>query len=88
MDGTSASESVRAPQTLYLSGLIDLVNIQDPHYGKLHIGLHMVIVSRHTRLAVSSEKNTGAKQPDDNMDIPPSKRRKGKDPDNTIIQYL
>jgi hypothetical protein len=39
----------RASQTLYLSGLIDPVNIQDLHYGKLHIGLHMAIVLRRTR---------------------------------------
>jgi hypothetical protein len=72
---------------LYLSGLIDPVNIQDPHYGKLHIGLHMAIVQdvlEHHKLAISSEKKTGTKRPADNLEIPPSKRRKGKGPDNTI----
>ncbi|KDR66158.1 hypothetical protein GALMADRAFT_283987 [Galerina marginata CBS 339.88] len=34
----------RESQTLYLSGLIDTVNIQDPRYRKLHLGLHVAIV--------------------------------------------
>ncbi|KAH9487271.1 hypothetical protein JR316_0001341 [Psilocybe cubensis] len=33
----------RATQTLYLSGVIDTVSIQDPCYRKLHIGLHIAI---------------------------------------------
>ena len=61
MDGTGASE--RASQTFYLSGLIDPVNIQDPHYGKLRIGLHMAIIQHvleRYELAISSEENIGA----------------------------
>ncbi|KIM42889.1 hypothetical protein M413DRAFT_444516, partial [Hebeloma cylindrosporum] len=75
----------RASQTLYLSALIDPVNIQDPHYGKLHIGLHMAIVQdvlERYELANSSEKNTGKKRPADDTEVPASKRRKGSD--NTI----
>ncbi|KAF8895852.1 hypothetical protein CPB84DRAFT_1930827 [Gymnopilus junonius] len=33
----------RASQTLYLSGVIDTVNIKDPSYRKLHISLHIAI---------------------------------------------
>ncbi|KIM42901.1 hypothetical protein M413DRAFT_125394 [Hebeloma cylindrosporum] len=72
----------RASQTLYLSALIDPVNIQDPHYGKLHIGLHMAIVQdvlERYELAISSEKNTSTKRPAVDAEIPPSKRRKGSD---------
>ncbi|KAH9487223.1 hypothetical protein JR316_0001292 [Psilocybe cubensis] len=34
----------RASQTLYLSGVIDTVNIKDPRYRKMHIGLHFAIL--------------------------------------------
>ncbi|KAH9487274.1 hypothetical protein JR316_0001344 [Psilocybe cubensis] len=33
----------RASQTLYLSEVIDTVNIKDPHYQKIHVGLHIAI---------------------------------------------
>ncbi|CAA7265525.1 unnamed protein product [Cyclocybe aegerita] len=34
----------RESQTLYLSKIIDTVNIKDPHYRKLHLGLHLAII--------------------------------------------
>ncbi|KAJ3503834.1 hypothetical protein NLJ89_g8253 [Agrocybe chaxingu] len=34
----------RATQTLYLSNLIDPAHAQDPHYRKMHVGLHIAIV--------------------------------------------
>ena len=34
----------RSSQTLYLSGVIDPINIKDTSYRKVHIGLHTVIV--------------------------------------------
>ncbi|KAF9554765.1 hypothetical protein CPC08DRAFT_766443 [Agrocybe pediades] len=34
----------RQSQTLYLSGVIDTINIQNPRYRKLHVGLHIEIV--------------------------------------------
>lgn len=48
-----------------------------------HMAIVQDVLERH-ELVVSFEKNTGTKRLADNTRIPPSKRRKGKDLDNTI----
>ncbi|KAF8907637.1 hypothetical protein CPB84DRAFT_1768412, partial [Gymnopilus junonius] len=55
----------RASQTLYLSGLIDPINMKDPSYRKLHIGLHVAITARKRSVDHVDE-----------MEIPKSKRPK------------
>ncbi|KIM42885.1 hypothetical protein M413DRAFT_125221 [Hebeloma cylindrosporum] len=69
----------RASQTLYLSGLIDTVNIQDPRYRKLHVALNMAIVQdvlqRHDLSTMAGTKRP-AEEADVEESLPPAKRRK------------
>ncbi|KAH9487218.1 hypothetical protein JR316_0001287 [Psilocybe cubensis] len=58
----------RASQTLYLSDVIDTVNIKDPHYRKIHIGLY--IATLQDALERMKLKNTG----DDKVDTKGKKR--------------
>ncbi|KAH9487219.1 hypothetical protein JR316_0001288 [Psilocybe cubensis] len=58
----------RASQTLYLSEVIDTVNIKDPHYRKIHIGLY--IATLQDALERMKLKNTG----DDKVDTKGKKR--------------
>ena len=69
----------RASQTLYLSGLIDPVNTQDPRYRKLHVALNMAIVrdvlERHDLAATAGTKGA-AEEAVVEESLPPAKRRK------------
>ncbi|KAF8885248.1 hypothetical protein CPB84DRAFT_1850447 [Gymnopilus junonius] len=60
----------RASQTLYLSGLIDPINMKDPSYRKLHVGLHTAVVQDALdRLYLSnSEPKTTRKRSVDQVD--------------------
>ncbi|KIM42906.1 hypothetical protein M413DRAFT_26872 [Hebeloma cylindrosporum] len=69
----------RASQTLYLSGLIDPVNTQDPRYRKLHVALNLAIVrdvlERHDLAMMVGTKRT-AEGADVDESFPAAKRRK------------
>ncbi|KIM42909.1 hypothetical protein M413DRAFT_26874 [Hebeloma cylindrosporum] len=69
----------RASQTLYLSGLIDPINTQDPRYRKLHVALNMAIVrdvlERHELATIPGTKRA-AEEADIEDSLPPTKRRK------------
>ncbi|KAF8907634.1 hypothetical protein CPB84DRAFT_1843853 [Gymnopilus junonius] len=60
----------RGSQTLYLSSLIDTVNIRDPSYRKLHIGLHTAIVKDvlDRMDGVEPQLKTGRKRSADHLD--------------------
>ncbi|KIM34820.1 hypothetical protein M413DRAFT_391409 [Hebeloma cylindrosporum] len=79
----------RETQTLYLSGLIDPINTQDPRYRKLQIALHIAIVQdvleRHEITAASgSRAKRSAEEINDETDAaPPKKRRKGSSKNDT-----
>ncbi|KIM42908.1 hypothetical protein M413DRAFT_125547 [Hebeloma cylindrosporum] len=69
----------RASQTLYLSGLVDPVNTQDPRYRKLHVALNLAIVrdvlERHDLATMVGTKRT-AEEADVEESLPTAKRRK------------
>ncbi|KAF8907631.1 hypothetical protein CPB84DRAFT_1843851 [Gymnopilus junonius] len=71
----------RASQTLYLSGLIDPINMKDPSYRKLHIGLHIAIVQDALeRLELSNPEPKAARKRSidhvNEVEIPNNKRPK------------
>ena len=71
----------RSSQTLYLSGIIDPINIKDPPYRKLQIGLHTAIVQDALeRIELSSsELKSGRKRRAEDADevvAPPRKKPK------------
>ncbi|PPR00326.1 LOW QUALITY PROTEIN: hypothetical protein CVT26_009741 [Gymnopilus dilepis] len=71
----------RASQTLYLSGIIDPINIKNPSYRKLHIGLHTVIVQdalERLELSDSSPKNDIRCRLDEAEEVQARKRKKSK----------
>ncbi|KIM42894.1 hypothetical protein M413DRAFT_125311 [Hebeloma cylindrosporum] len=69
----------RASQTLYLSGLVDPVNTQDPRYRKLHVALNLAIardvLERHDLATMVGTKRT-AEEADVEESLPTAKRRK------------
>ncbi|KAF8893151.1 hypothetical protein CPB84DRAFT_1783295 [Gymnopilus junonius] len=58
----------RASQTLYLSGLIDPINMEDPSYRKLHIGLHTAIVQDALERLEFPNSGTTHKRSTDHVD--------------------
>lgn len=82
----------RGSQTLYMSGIIDTVNIRNPSYRKLHLGLHIAIVKDAVARLDHAEAQThaGLKRPADkrkDQEVPPNKRRKrGPPPEMDALQ--
>ncbi|PPR00328.1 hypothetical protein CVT26_009743 [Gymnopilus dilepis] len=71
----------RASQTLYLSGIIDPINIKDPSYRKLHIGLHTAIVQdalERLKLPDQRPKNDIRRRLDETEEVEARKRKKSK----------
>uniref|UniRef100_A0A8H7Y6M2 Protein kinase domain-containing protein n=1 Tax=Psilocybe cubensis TaxID=181762 RepID=A0A8H7Y6M2_PSICU len=90
----------RASQTLYLSGVIDTVNIKDPHYRKIHIGLYIATLqdalermklrnSADDKVDIKGKKRSSVNVDDAESSRPKKRRRTSSSPASTDIgKYL
>jgi len=92
----------RGSQTLYLSGIIDTLNAEDPHYRKLHVGLYVAIIqdalirqeiktATGSRTQLSGQKRSAAHLDSDESNgrvIKRAKRSAGKSDDYTYVRYI